>query len=412
VAIDVFIYSQKKELAKMKRSSYTAFIKKLSKFIREPGDDVKPYLASDMRDLNRNSVFGYIASEDEVSRPMIAQATGISNPTVFKIVNFLIDEGLVMERGARSGTVGRKAQMLRFNKERYFAMGAVLEGLYLRTGIVNLAGEIVCSATVKAEGGLREIMTGMIPSLMDQLIQKSGILREQVLGIGLGLPCSYDHERHIAKFAPLIGIGDGLCILEMEQELSRRAGMPLVIDNDVNMAVFGEYRARGFKDRDFAYISVGSGLGAGIILEGKLRHGSSSQCGEIGYMTFENNYVASRNKAGWLEQSINLNALRERFGFTLEESSPEALDRVSEYVSNYIVLCITNYAAIMDCGTVCLGGILSEKLGDKLYKRVREQLDVICAINIDLETPILADAGVVGASLCIIDQELERILAK
>jgi predicted NBD/HSP70 family sugar kinase len=343
---------------------------------------------------------------------MIAQTTGISNPTVLKIVNFLTEEGLVQEWGARGGAVGRKPQMLHFNKRRYFAMGVVLEGLYLRTGIVNLAGEIECSATVRAEGSLGDILTGMIPSMMDRLIQTSGVSREQLLGIGLGLPCSYDQVRHIVNFAPLIGVDDSLCILEMERELSGRTGMPLAIDNDANMAVFGEYRARGLKDRDLAYISIGSGLGAGIILDGKLRHGTSAQCGEIGYMTFDNGYVADRNKVGWLERSINLDALRERFGFTVEESSPETLDRVAEYVSRHIALCITNYAAIMDCGTVCLGGILSEKLGDRLHRRVREQLDVICAINIDLEVPILADAGVVGASFCIMDREITRILAK
>jgi predicted NBD/HSP70 family sugar kinase len=153
-------------------------------------------------------------------------------------------------------------------------------------------------------------------------------------------------------------------------------------------------------------------LGAGIILDGKLRHGTSAQCGEIGYMTFENNYVASLNNAGWLEKSINLGALKQRFGFTLNETSQEVVERVAEYLASYVALCITNFAAIIDCGTVCLGGVLPEKLGDALYKRVREQLDIICAIKIDLQEPILQDAGIVGGSLLIIERELERILGK
>lgn len=373
---------------------------------------LKSYGASDMRDINRSSVFRYIASQNEVSRPMIAKATGISGPTVLKIVSFLIDEGLVVEHGERSGTVGRKPQMLRFNKGRYFAVGAVLEGMYLRAGIVNLAGEVVCSASVEAEGQLDEIMTSGVPALVDHLLEKSGIERDRLLGIGLGLPCSYDRERHIVNFAPLIGVDDSLCILDLEEELSRRAGMPLIVDNDVNMAVLGEYNARGLEGQDFAYISIGTGLGAGIILDGKLRHGSSAQCGEIGYMTFEGSHVACRNNPGWLEETINLHALKRRFGFTLSETSKEVMERVAEYVSSYIALCITNFAAIIDCGTVCLGGILPEKMGEVLYKRVREQLDVICSIKVDLTEPILQDAGIVGGSLLIIEQELARILSK
>ena len=373
---------------------------------------MKSYIASDMRDMNRVSVFRYIASQHEVSRPMIAQATGIGSPTVLKIVNFLIEEELVVERGERSGTVGRKPQMLRFNKERYYAIGAVLEGMYLRAGIVNLAGEIVFSALVEAEGDLGEVMTKGVPSLVNQMIDSSGIARDRLFGIGLGLPCGYDCERHIANFAPLIGVNDAICVLEWERALSKRTGMPLVVDNDVNMAVLGEYNARGLKQQDFAYVSIGTGLGAGIILDGKLRRGSSSQCGEIGYMTFENNYVASLNNPGWLEKSINLSALKQRFGFTLSETSQAVMERVAEYVSSYIALCITNFAAIIDCGTVCLGGILPEKLGDALYKRVREQLDIVCAIKIDLQEPILENAGIVGASLLIIERELKRILEK
>ncbi len=284
--------------------------------------------------------------------------------------------------------------------------------MYLRAGIVNLAGEIVCCASVEAQGGLGEIMTKGVPSLVEHLAQKSQIPRDRLLGIGLGLPCSYDREHHTANFAPLIGVNDSLYTLDLERELSRSIAMPLIVDNDVNMAVLGEYSARGLQGRDFAYISIGTGLGAGIILDGKLRHGSSAQCGEIGYMTFENDYVASLNNPGWLEKSINLNALKQKFGFTLGETSEAVLERVVEHVSNYIALCITNFAAIIDCGTVCLGGILSEKLGDALYQRVHEQLGIICAIKIDLQQPVLHDAGIVGASLLIIQQELKRILEK
>ena len=366
-----------------------------------------------MRDMNRNSVFRYIASQHEVSRPMIAQATGISSPTVLKIVNFLIEEELAVEHGERSGTVGRKPQMLRFNKDRYFAIGAVLEGVYLRAGIVNLAGEVVCSASVEAEGELGEIMTKGVPSLVDHMVEKSGIARDRLLGIGLGLPCSYDRERHIANFAPLIGVNHSLV------RAGSGAGAFAARWHAVDC---GQRRQHGRAWRIQRARPQGPGLCVCLDRDRTGAQASSwtASCataparsaGRSGTWPLKTTTSpASTTPRGW-KKSINLGALKQRFGFTLNETSKAVVERVAEYLASYVALCITNFAAIIDCGTVCLGGILPEKLGDALYKRVREQLDIICAIKIDLQEPIVQDAGIVGGSLLIIERELERILGK
>ncbi|MDO4547708.1 MAG: ROK family transcriptional regulator [Clostridia bacterium] len=374
---------------------------------------MKAYVASDLRDLNRKSVFSFISSRDEVSKTMIARETGISGPTVIKIVSFLLEQGLIEGNGERGGSVGRKSHMLRLNKNARYAIGAAVEGKYIRVGAVNLQGEISCVETAKSDGAdITELIECIVPQTVEKLIKKSGIERERFLGIGLGLPCSYDVDRHIASFAPLIDMRDGICTTESEKKLCDLLGLPLVVDNDVNMEVIGEYYRRGLQGADLAYISIGTGLGAGIVLEGKLRRGTNAQCGEIGYMVFENNYTVGLNNAGWLEKRVNLEALKRRFGFDLSHADDCDLSELIEYVSEKIALCITNFASIIDCGIVCLGGVLASKLSDALLDSVRNMLKKLCAISIDLQKPICEDAGIVGASRQVIDRELDLMLER
>ena len=182
---------------------------------------------------------------------------------------------------------------------------------------------------------------------------------EYVAGIGLGLPCSYDKRTHTVSFSPLINLFDSVCILDLEQELQAKFGLPLVVENDVNMDVFGEYRVRKLSKTDLAYISLGTGLGAGVILNGELRYGTNYQCGEIGYMIFESDYIANLDNGGWLERRINLAALSERFGFDAITHTGCDMRPIIDYISNLVEIGIANFASIIDCGTVCLGGILT-----------------------------------------------------
>lgn len=197
-----------------------------------------------------------------------------------------------------------------------------------------------------------------------------------------------------------------LSILEYEEEIARKSGLPLMVDNDANMQALGEYRARKLKNDDFAYISAGTGLGAGIILDGKLRHGANYQCGEIGYMVFDEHYQLKRDEPGWLETMVNLQTLERKFGQT-----GSAADMI-EYAAGKIALCVANVAPILDCGTVCLGGVLVDRLGQGLIDRVREKLEAVCAVSVSLERTVCAEPGVVGGATCVIDQRIPQILCK
>lgn len=357
-----------------------------------------------MKEFYRKKVFDYVKQNGICSRSQIANAIGVSSPTVLKITGFLIEEGLLIEGGESEPSVGRKAQLLRINKNRYFAIGVLVEGVYVRVGLVNLANEVIMLNAQKTSGGLKEILTEILPNMINDLITKSKVGKEQVLGVGIGLPCTYNAMTHQVRYASLVSIADSSSIREYEEELSVKCGLRILVDNDVNMQVYGEYRYRHFTDEDLIYISVGTGLGAGIFLNGQLRLGSSYQCGEIGYMVFDEKYVAEVNKPGWLETKINLRAMDERFAVS------DSNDTMTDYFANKVALCIANINALLDCKLVCLDGILVDQIGNHLIDRVHNRLVQYAMNNVSVERPLCAHAGVVGAATRIIEQDLDHIL--
>jgi len=92
--------------------------------------------------MNRLTVYRLISTEKELSKAQISRITGISAPTVLKIMDFFLDNGLVVESGEGDSALGRKPQLLRFNPDAFFSLGVLLEGRFLSMGLVNLAGEV------------------------------------------------------------------------------------------------------------------------------------------------------------------------------------------------------------------------------------------------------------------------------
>ena len=103
---------------------------------------MKPYLATDLKVLNRQSVYRLMEKKEVISRSEIARITNISMPTVMKIAAYFLEKGIVSEAGDGVTAIGRKPQMLRFEPSAYYSVGIEYEGDYLRAGMVDLRGRI------------------------------------------------------------------------------------------------------------------------------------------------------------------------------------------------------------------------------------------------------------------------------
>ena len=370
---------------------------------------MKPYIASDLRDMNRRTIFQLLSENDEISKAELARRSGISTPTVIKIVDFLLEKGLVLETGERSMALGRKPVMLKLNKGAFYAAGVILEGEYIRAGLVNLRREIGPVSVRHVGTDLSEGLGAALPEMIASLIASAGIDPSRVKGIGIGVPGGYNPDAHEVNFAPLVNINGPQSIERYERALEQRFGAPVYVDNDANMAVLGEHQARK-NPPDLIYISLGTGIGAGLVLDGKLRRGGTRQCGEIGYMTFIEGYAAGRSTPGWLESRVNLKALREKFGFEPFRPDGGNLPEIIDYVSAPVSVCVSNIVSILDCQTVVLGGVLAQALGEPFLTSVAGRVKDLSVLDVSIQAQLCPDPGIVGAASVALDRAVRNLL--
>ena len=366
--------------------------------------------------MNRKTVYKLVSAVGEISKAEISRQTGISSPTVLKIAGFLLENGFVIEAGEGDSALGRKPQLLRFNPDAAFSIGVKLDGDHLRLGIVNLLGDIKTMKQVGVKPDFDNIIGNELVSNINCMLADAEIPRDKILGIGLGIPGVLDPEKQLIEFAPLIGIDSARECRGVLDALYKNTGLPVYIENDVNAAAIGEYVVRRLSpEQDLIYVSLGTGLGAGIILDGRLRRGKRNSAGEIGYMVFDRDFKTLKSRAGWMESHINLQALSSRWGYSPshdnEFTAPEDKAFLIDHVASNLALCIANLSVQIDTDLVVIGGITVKALGDELLKAVRNYLSRLCFFDIECQSQLCKEPSIAGAASIATETRLDALLA-
>ena len=373
---------------------------------------MNPYVSSHLKDMNRKTVFRMLCKLEETSKSELSHLTGISAPTVMKIVQYLVERDLVLELGDGQSALGRKPQMIKLNKNRYLSLGAVYEGSYLQVGAVNLKNEIVGLKKYRTGGDLEEVLDHLLFQAVNELLVESDLRLSDVLALGLGIPGTYDVEKERLLLAPLAGLSQQTKLSKALRKLESYYGKPVVVDNDLNMEVQGEFLALDLEEQeDLLYFSFGTGVGSGVILDGKLRRGAHYLCGEIGYLNFSGE-MPEPEKGGWLESRMNLRALQQRYGVGLDgKILPENRKAAQEEAAHWAALCIHNVVVCYDCGNVSLGGEVFDLLGEGFFEEIGRRLQTISLDNnITLHRCCCPAPGVLGAAVAARGKALPYLL--
>ncbi|MET9511580.1 ROK family transcriptional regulator [Streptomyces flavidovirens] len=227
------------------------------------------------------------AGEAGISRLELAERTGLTPQAVSKITARLRAEGLAAEAGHRPSTGGKPRTVLRLVPDAGYAVGLHLDRDELTAVLVDLAGTTVetrrapldlgAGAEVVLEAASREVAALGFPPPAS-----SG--RQRLLGVGVAAPGPLDHRRGVLHRVTGFPQWDGFALRDV---LSERLGLPVVLDKDTNAAALGlALRARP-AGGSFAYLHLGTGLGAGLVLGGALYRGARTGAGEFGHQTLQ-----------------------------------------------------------------------------------------------------------------------------
>ncbi|MCJ7842241.1 ROK family transcriptional regulator [Lederbergia sp. NSJ-179] len=236
-----------------------------------------------MKSLNRMIILNKIRTEGPISRASIAKQTKLTPPTVSKLVSELITSGLVLESEQGESVGGRKPTMLVIDNTRFHIIGLDVGTKMVRAVLVDLSGFMID----KIESPIPlSISKDSLVKLIERTISKLLHLHKdkEMIGIGIGMHGVVDVTSGISLYAPGLNLRD----IPLKEALEKKFELLVKVDNDVRAMAFGEYWfSNGKKNDNMVIVNIGRGVGAGIVLNGKLFHGEHDLAGEIGHMTID-----------------------------------------------------------------------------------------------------------------------------
>lgn len=240
-----------------------------------------------MGDFNQMVVLEAIRrSEAGLSRVELVGVTGLSAQTVSNICRRLIGEGVIVEAGKEAGEIGKPRTILELNPSSRYAIGVHLDPVEMTFVLLNILGQTVAQSrkrTPAATDPNRVIST--IAGGIERLIVGSGVDRGRIAGIGVASPGPLDAENGTVITPPQLL---GWHKVPVRQALRVATGLPVLLDKDTTAAAVAEMWAGGSSGSgSFVFFYLGSGLGAGLVLENEVVRGSSSNAGEIGHIVVD-----------------------------------------------------------------------------------------------------------------------------
>lgn len=363
----------------------------------------QPWSRRRLRSANERLLLDRLRVLGAASRAQLARETGLSKPTVSSALASLETAGLVREVGTRAPERGRTAVLYAPDPAAGYALGVDIGRGWLRVAVVDLDGTVVARADVRNRARASAAMAELVVATARQVIGNSGVDPAEVVHGVVGTPGVYDEERRRVRYAMhLPGWGRAGLFDRMREEL----GVPLEVHNDANLAALGEYTyGVGAGSRLFAYILIGTGLGMGVVSEGRLFTGAHGLAGEIGFLPWP-----GRNKPERLEDAVSGEAVVEaarRFGmdgqltakavFDAARRGDRAAVRAVELEGERIAHTVAAAAAVLDPDLVVLGGGVGHRV-DLLLGPVREHLRALTPLRPRLAPSRLGeDAVLLGA---------------
>jgi glucokinase len=370
----------------------------------------KTIAQAEMRAINRSAVLEYLRLARTAARTEIAHRLQLSKPSVMRIVDELIATGLVCPVGKDEGAVGRSRELLALDTAHNWVAGIDVGGSHLSGVIATIGGQIIHKTEQAVQWQTPtqnfETISEFIRVLLDQAPEA-----EKLLGLAVGIPGILESSSGIVKLAPSLSWVD----FPLKPRLMEKFDLPIWIENDVNLAVLGEYWfGAGVGYNNLIMVAIGTGIGAGIILDGKLHRGFRESSGEIGYMLpgieyLNNQYpgfgaletvasgLAIAELGKKLAPSPKKQAITSADVFQAARTGEDWAQQVIAETVDYLSLAIANLAVCFDPEIIIVGGGVAGS-ADLLIDPIKQRIAGVIPKAPQIEATTLgANAPILGA---------------
>lgn len=335
----------------------------------------------------RNSearVLEFIRNNSLVSRAQIASKIQISKPMVSEAVQKLVELGVVKEikKGKSSSKGGKKPILLSFDPKYRHVIGIDIGGTKIKATVTDLNGELVISKNFSSKN-IRS--KDDFYNLIKNIVESLNFGKDKFLGIGIGVPGTVDSRTGFVSYMPAFDLKD----IPLKEDFEDMTKLPIFVGNDVNLNALGEMwkgAAKGHKN--VLMVSLGTGTGAGIIINGHLYEGSKGMAGEIGYSITD----WSKEKIHdlpfgrlerWFSGYFFEKTLEKHFPgmtvkefFELSDSDPN-LGKILNEACEHLALAISNAVCLLNPEIVVIGGGIGYNQYEKIIKRILPVLETV-----------------------------------
>ena len=305
---------------------------------------------SNLKDIklqNRAVVFRAIREAGAISRADLAKQTGLNPATLTHITRELLERDLIEDAGAGEARVGRRSSLLRIHS----MIGNILAVRLARHNIQGLLTDLDLHDPVihtASSSFLSNPLDASLPALLDMietLIEKSGVERRTILGIGISAPGPLDTGRGILIAPPNFPGWDSFPIRKIIEE---KTGFPTFLDNDANSAALAEkWFGAGRNLDNFVFILVEDGVGGGVVINGDIYRGQHDVAGEIGHSTIDRNgEICACGNTGCLELYASPHTVESRVRLALQAGRKSLLSEMSDNDLNRISFELVAKAAL------------------------------------------------------------------
>jgi predicted NBD/HSP70 family sugar kinase len=379
-----------------------------------------------MREVNRSIVLDMIRRDGRVSRTDLARRSALTKPTVSAIVEDLIAAGIVHEVGfgqrVRNG--GRRARLLEFNESSAAYLG-VRFGVHTTTvAISDARGVIRATRDVATVAGDAVASVESAAALVDDALAAADIPRKRLQAVGVAVGGLVDFRTGVCVLSPNLGWKD----FALRDALESRLELPVVVNNVTDAAALAEGRlGAAMGVRSYVWVYVGTGIGAGIVIDGQVFYGHRGFSGEIGHCRM--------GKGGpILEDVASLRALVERAHGALAGGTTSSLSDCGAELSAFDVIRVARSGDSVAAGVVAeaarhlgvgisyllnilnpeqvvLGGPMIEA-GESLFEPLRESVaaHALSPEGVRIVPTALGDrAATAGAVLAAMDHSVQSL---